>query len=114
MADEIIVHPTYMAHVRHFFDEIDLDHMNGQGVGVPSPAVVQPTAAGRIRKDAASLNTLAPFTETADMTINLTTTDVAYAAPAVPPLDPPDVQAAAFGSSSPRGTCGSRKHPRSR
>ena len=107
MPDEIIAHPTYMEHIRHFFDEIDLDHMNGQGVdlstygllsarandvylhtlqpdgdmppdddrkwsaersasflnwindglpiGVPSPAAVQTTAAGRIRKDAASL-----------------------------------------------------------
>ena len=107
MADEIIAHPTYMGHVRHFFDEIDLDHMNAQGVdlstyallsarandvylhtlqpdgdmppdderkwsaersasflnwisdglpiGVPSPAAVQTTAAARIRKDAASL-----------------------------------------------------------
>src|SRR4051794_31831563 len=108
MADEIIAHPTYMEQVRHFFEEIDLDHMNTQGVdlstyagvrdrandvylhtlqpdgdmppeperkwsaersasfltwipdgipmGVPSPAPVEPTAATRIRKDAASLS----------------------------------------------------------
>src|SRR6185503_15780363 len=46
----------------------------------------------------APLNTLAPFTETADMTIDLTATGVDYAAPAAPPPGPPDVQAAAFGS----------------
>jgi hypothetical protein len=46
----------------------------------------------------APLNTLAPFTETADMTIDLTATGVDYAAPPAPPPGPPDVQAAAFGS----------------
>lgn len=32
MADEIVQNPTYAEHVRHFFDEIDLDHMMTQGV----------------------------------------------------------------------------------
>ncbi len=40
MADEIIEHPTYMEHIRHFFDEIDLDHMNGQGVDLSTYALL--------------------------------------------------------------------------
>jgi tyrosinase len=32
MADEIIENPTYMEHIRHFFEEIDLEHMAAQGV----------------------------------------------------------------------------------
>ena len=38
MADEIIAHPTYMEHIRHFFREIDLDHMNSQGVDLSTYA----------------------------------------------------------------------------
>ena len=38
MADEIIAHPTYMEHIRHFFEEIDLDHMNAQGVDLSTYA----------------------------------------------------------------------------
>lgn len=32
MPDEIIQHPTYMEHVRHFFDDVDLEHMQSVGV----------------------------------------------------------------------------------
>jgi len=34
MADEIIAHPTYMEHIRHFFEEIDLAHMAAPQAGV--------------------------------------------------------------------------------
>ena len=44
MADEIIAHPTYMEHIRHFFDEIDLDHMNGQGVDLSTYALLSARA----------------------------------------------------------------------
>jgi hypothetical protein len=40
MAEEIITHPTYMEHIRHFFDEVDLDHMNGQGVDLSTYALL--------------------------------------------------------------------------
>ena len=46
----------------------------------------------------APLNTLSPFTETADMTIDLTATGVDYAPPAAPVPGPPNVRAAALGS----------------
>ncbi len=32
MADKLIKNPTYFAHVRHFFDEVDLDHMMQKGI----------------------------------------------------------------------------------
>jgi hypothetical protein len=32
VADEIIANPTYMEHVRHFFDDVDLEHMLAEGV----------------------------------------------------------------------------------
>lgn len=32
MADSVIEHPTYMGHVRHFFDEVDLRHMFSKGI----------------------------------------------------------------------------------
>jgi tyrosinase len=38
MVDEVIAHPTYMEHVRHFFEEIDLEHMNAQGVDLSTYA----------------------------------------------------------------------------
>jgi uncharacterized protein YigA (DUF484 family) len=44
MADEIIAHPTYMEHVRHFFEEIDLDHMNAQGVDLSTYALLSARA----------------------------------------------------------------------
>jgi tyrosinase len=44
MADEIIPHPTYMEHVRHFFDEIDLEHMNSQGVDLSTYAALRDRA----------------------------------------------------------------------
>ena len=49
MADEIIAHPTYMGHVRHFFDEIDLDHMNAQGVDLSTYALLSAHVGGRLR-----------------------------------------------------------------
>ena len=44
MTDEIIAHPTYMEHVRHFFEEIDLDHMNTQGVDLSTYALLSARA----------------------------------------------------------------------
>jgi hypothetical protein len=44
MAGEIIAHPTYMEHIRHFFDELDLDHMNGQGVDLSTYALLSARA----------------------------------------------------------------------
>lgn len=44
MTDEIIAHPTYMEHVRHFFEEIDLDHMNAQGVDLSTYALLSTRA----------------------------------------------------------------------
>lgn len=32
MPDEIIENPTYMEHIRYFFEEIDLDHMKKKGI----------------------------------------------------------------------------------
>ena len=32
MADTEIAHPTYMEHIRHFFADIDLLHMNRRGL----------------------------------------------------------------------------------
>ena len=32
MPDTIIENPTYMEHVRHFFDEVDLEHMSRRGI----------------------------------------------------------------------------------
>jgi hypothetical protein len=46
----------------------------------------------------APLNTLSPFTETANLTIDLTATGVDYAPPVAPMPGPPDVEAAVFGS----------------
>ena len=46
MVDEVIAHPTYMEHVRHFFEEIDLDHMNAQGVDLSTYARLSERANG--------------------------------------------------------------------
>ncbi len=32
MADQIIENPTYMEHIRHFFDDVDLEHMSRVGI----------------------------------------------------------------------------------
>ncbi len=32
MSDQIVENPTYMEHIRHFFEDIDLDHMSQKGI----------------------------------------------------------------------------------
>lgn len=44
MADDVVANPTYMEHVRHFFEEIDLDHMNTQGVDLSTYALLSARA----------------------------------------------------------------------
>ena len=62
----------------------------------------------------APLNTLSPFTETADMTIDLTATGVDYAPPAAPGPVHRTFRRPRSAASSPPGTSGRGPAPRSR
>ncbi|MBA2323530.1 MAG: tyrosinase family protein [Pseudonocardiales bacterium] len=44
MAENVIAEPTYMEHIRHFFDEIDLDHMAAQGVDLSTYSLLSQRA----------------------------------------------------------------------
>jgi tyrosinase len=44
MPEEIIQNPTYMEHVRHFFEEVDLDHMYWQGIDLSTYANLKENA----------------------------------------------------------------------
>ena len=32
MPEQVIEHPTYMEHIRHFFEDVDLEHMYRLGI----------------------------------------------------------------------------------
>ena len=42
--DPIVENPTYMAHVRYFFDPIDIDHMGKKGIELGTYAGVKKNA----------------------------------------------------------------------
>ncbi|SHN87671.1 Common central domain of tyrosinase [Geodermatophilus obscurus] len=45
MADQVVSNPTYMEHIRHFFDDVDLEHMLARGIDLTTYPALRANAA---------------------------------------------------------------------
>jgi hypothetical protein len=59
MVDQIVTDPTYMEHIRHFFDDVDLEHMLNRGVDLTTYPALRAEAT-RVRQVTRPLNATTP------------------------------------------------------